>query len=368
MRIAFDVTTAAFEQRTGTGVYCKELVEAYQKEFFEDRVFHTYRMVRWLKGRKCLLPLTRNARTDVLIDPFTFYKGRSYDVFHGLNTRLPMIRGSLNIATVHDLFSIFGEFSNSAFLEDQKKKLQAMIARAHHVIVPASYTKAQMVERLNMKPEKITVVGEGVREAFLSLADVPSARASVKSYFNIQNPYLIFVGTLEKRKNVLGLIDIFNQLKTNHDLVLVGGEGFEYNRIALAIQQSPKRSRIHRLGYVDTGLPALYQAADAMVYPSFEEGYGIPIIEAMACGIPVVSSNTTSMPEVGNGHTWLFSPTQPEKAVQILNDILTQNNFVRSRTERARRYAQTLTWSSVARKTRDVYVDVLGRFKSSIKN
>jgi hypothetical protein len=144
VKIAFDATTAAFENRTGTGVYCKELIESFQKSYPEDRVIHTYRLSRWVRGSKFLLPLARNSKSEVMIDPITFYKGIQYDIFHGLNTRLPYIKGCIKIATVHDLFSVFGEFSDQKFLADQKRKLLSMIGRSHHIIVPASYTKAQI--------------------------------------------------------------------------------------------------------------------------------------------------------------------------------------------------------------------------------
>jgi glycosyltransferase involved in cell wall biosynthesis len=222
--------------------------------------------------------------------------------------------------------------------------------------------------KLGIIPEKISVVGEGVRSPFLRAMDKKMMAEQVKSYFGVQNPYLIFVGTLEKRKNVLGLIEIFENIKTNHDLVLVGGRGFEYQEIEKALEFSTKKSKIKKLGFVDDQyLPALYRAADAMVFPSFEEGYGIPIIEAMACGIPVVSSNTTSMPEVGHGYTYLFSPRDIRQGVEVLEGVLTKSDLVASRTKRAQSYARSLTWDRVAQSTRDVYVDVLKRFKSPRK-
>jgi glycosyltransferase involved in cell wall biosynthesis len=364
MRVAFDTTTAAFEHKTGTGVYCEELVRAYQEKFAEDKVVHSYRFKRWLNGQKYLLPLSKNSRREILLDPWTFFSGYRHEIFHGLNSRLPMLVGCKKIATVHDLFSIYGEFSDERFREDQSKKLKLMISRADHIIVPATFTKNQLMSKMGLASEKITVVGEGVRSIYLEDVTREESLPALKSKFGLQNPYLLFVGTLEKRKNIIGLIKAYgrlhSQISNTPDLVLVGGEGYGFEEIKASIESSGLQNKIKRLGFVNEDMLAdLYRSCEAFVFLSHEEGFGIPVIEAMACGAPVLTSNTTSLPEVGGGHTWLVDPHDFEKAAALLVEVLKKNDMVLGKSRKGTAYARALTWSKVAEETRLVYAKTL---------
>lgn len=364
MRVAFDASTAAFRQKTGTGVYCDELIRAYQARFSEDQVIHTYRLSRRIRGKSFLLPVPANASREILIDPWTYFKGGSYDIFHGLNSRLPLLTKSKMIATIHDLFSIFGEFSDTRFRDDQAHKLKQMIARADHIIVPATFTREQLVHRIGVSAEKISVVPEGVRPLFLNSSKKQDSFTRVQDHFKIKNPYILFVGTLERRKNVAGLVRTFVELSKHYpeklDLVLVGHPGFQYEEIEREIKQSGLDSRIKILGFVgEVSLAELYQACEAFVFLSLEEGFGIPVIEAMACGVPVITSNTTSLPEVGKGFTWLVDPRNHESAAEILGAVLKKEASTVLKIKAGQAFARTQTWSMVAEKTREVYVKVL---------
>jgi len=373
LRVAFDASTAAFRQKTGTGVYCDELIRAYQSRFSNDQVIHTYRLSRRVRGKSFLLPVPANASREILIDPWTYFKGGNYDIFHGLNSRLPLLTRSKMVATVHDLFSIFGEFSDAQFREDQAHKLKQMIARADHVIVPATFTRDELVNRIGVHSSKVTVVPEGVRQLFLNNSKKQDSFARVQEHFKIKNPYLLFVGTLEKRKNVVGLIKTFVDLNRHYpekmDLVLVGHPGFQYEEIKKEIEKSEIDSQIKILGFVgEVSLAELYQACEAFVFLSLEEGFGIPVIEAMACGVPVMTSNTTSLPEVGKGYSWLVDPHNHEEAAMTLAKILKKEPSTVERIKAGQAFARTQTWSMVAEKTREVYVRVLGTKSPSFQS
>lgn len=364
MRVAFDASTAAFRQKTGTGVYCEELIRAYQEKFKTDQVIHTYRLSRRIKGREFLLPVPANARQDTLLDPWTYFKGSRYDIFHGLNSRLPLLANSQMVATVHDLFSIFGEFSEPSFRESQSAKLRQMINRAHHIIAPSSFTRGQLVDRLGVAADKVTVVSEGVRNLFLQKDSREKSQKFVATQLKIKNPYFLFVGSLEKRKNVAGLVRgyaRFAALTTaTPDLVLVGPPGFGYADIQSEIERSGVMHKIKLMGFVgESSLADLYRACEAFVYLSLEEGFGIPVIEAMACGVPVITSNTTSLPEVGGGYSWLVGPEEAEEIAATLLRVAGKTSEVVRKVREGQVYAQKKTWTKVAEETRQVYEKVL---------
>jgi glycosyltransferase involved in cell wall biosynthesis len=366
MIVAFDASTAAFRQKTGKGVYCEELIRAYQERFKEDKIIHTYRLSRRIKGAEHLLPIPANANRETLLDPWTYFKGNKYDIFHGLNSRLPMLASSKMVATIHDLFSIYGEFSDPAFKEEQTKKLRLMISRADHIIVPAQFTRDQLVEKMGIDSEKITVVGEGTREIYRRNRDKAKSRHEVQQKFKIKNPYLLFVGTLEKRKNVKGLVEAFAKMQkaTHHavDLVLVGGSGFEFEAIERAINDSGQSQSIKRLGFVgEASLAELYAGSEAFVFPSLEEGFGIPVLEAMACGVPVITSNTTSLPEVAGGYATLVNPHDVETLAQAMSDVLKAGPAIMTKSVAGQIYARSKTWTRVAEETRQVYLRALGQ-------
>ncbi len=360
MKVAFDASSAAFRLKTGTGVYTQELIKAYQEEFPDDQVIHTYRLSRRIRGLPYLLPLTSNSRRQTIIGSFTGFRRRSYDIFHGLNSRLPDLRNVPMVSTVHDLFSISGLFSSQKFRNDQSSKLLQMISRSSHIIVPATFTKSQIIENLGISGDKITVVSEGVRDPFLKEKNREESRKKLESRYGLTRPFLLFVGTLEKRKNIVGLIKAYIVLSQTQrplpDLVLVGGKGFQFREIAEEMKDSKLEDKIKLLGFVaDDTLADLYRASEAFLFLSFEEGFGIPVIEAMACGAPVITSNTTSLPEVGSGFTWLVNPNDPAMAGHLMAQVLQRTEKILDQARRGQAYARKKTWRQVARDTREVY-------------
>ena len=144
-------------------------------------------------------------------------------------------------------------------------------------------------------------------------------------------------------------------------LVLVGSPGFQFEEIEKAINASGYSSSIKRVGFVgEVSLAELYTACEAFVFPSLEEGFGIPVIEAMACGVPVITSNTTSLPEVAAGHAWLVDPRSPESISHAMSEVCAGGMTVQERIASGLKYSRAKTWTRVAEQTREVYSGVMG--------
>ncbi|MFM7190912.1 MAG: glycosyltransferase family 4 protein, partial [Microcystaceae cyanobacterium] len=175
-----------------------------------------------------------------------------------------------------------------------------------------------------------------------------------------QQPYFLFVGTLEPRKNLVNLITAFNLFKTTqnsaHQLILIGQLGWQYEAILMAIQDSPFRSDIYQLHYLSNALVAwFYQHAEALVYPSFYEVFGLPLVEAMTLGCPVITSNRSSLPEVAGEAALLINPDRPQEITQAMVQFTRDRPLREHLVQRGLARAKQFSWENTARLTLAVY-------------
>ncbi|MFH2128125.1 MAG: glycosyltransferase family 1 protein, partial [Pseudomonadota bacterium] len=196
------------------------------------------------------------------------------------------------------------------------------------LIAPSTFTAEELVELYPATRGRVRVVPEAVLPVYRPATD-PAPVREVLARHGLERPYLLFVGTLEPRKNLVRLLAAYERLvaggQDEFDLVLAGGTGWKAGPIEEALSHSPVRERIRRLGYVPgPDLPALYQGAWALVYPSLYEGFGLPVLEALACGVPVVTSAAASLPEVGGDAALYLDPEDPEQLWDALERITGQ--------------------------------------------
>jgi len=270
------------------------------------------------------------------------------------------------IASVHDIsFLEHPEYFTWARALQLRLTVPRTMARAVRVLTPSQFSRSAILRAYNIHPSRVKVVPIAVSRTF---RPVPRdwAAVMVQRRFGIAGPFVLTVGDLQPRKNQLGLIEAYEELiascpQIEHQLVIVGKDTWFSDKVHARVRESRFADRIHFTGWVtDDDLVQLYGAGDLMVFPSWYEGFGLPILEAMACGRAVACSNTSAMPEVAEHAALLFDPADTRQMVSAMRDLLL-NDQLRGRMERlGLQRSSIFTWERTARQTLEIYYQVAG--------
>ncbi len=260
------------------------------------------------------------------------------------------------VCTMHDIIPVeHPEWFSARFSAWYQWLLPRLTRRVQHLIAVSEFTKQRLVERFGIRPEKITVVWNGVDAQFRprSAAEI----AEVREALGIRSPrYLLSLGSLEPRKNLARLLRSWGRLRLSGEeisLVVVGAKGSPQVFRDASIKELPEG--VHFTGYArQEHLPALYSGAVALVYPSLYEGFGLPPLEAMACGTPVIASNTTSLPEITGGAALLIDPLNEDAIGEAILRLLGDEHLRRTMSARSLAHVSKLTWDRSAAETRKV--------------
>lgn len=297
--------------------------------------------------RRVVEPLLRFLDgNDVLFAP-NFFMPRS---------QLPF--GSTVVATVHDLaFKALPDTVNQATLDELNRNLAATLARSSRLIAVSEATARDITEYLDVDRERVRVIHEGLDPDFPG-EDDPDPPAGLPS------PYVLFVSTLEPRKNVIGVLNAF-ALAVDRGytgrLVLVGHWGWRTESIRQALETSRVNDRIIHLDYVERRrLASLYRTADALLFPSWLEGFGLPLLEAMACGTPVITSDRSAMPEVAGPAAVYVDPADPSAIASALMTLIEDPERRRALSQAGRRRAALFSWDDAAAATAQVLRQAAG--------
>lgn len=374
--IAIDYTPA-YEQGGGIGRYVRELVAALARQPQTDayRLFmagarrdqlpqppgpaFTWRPTRLTP--RWLARIWQRARLPLPVETFT---GR-INLFHATDFVLPpTLPGTRTLLTVHDLSFVRVPETASPSL---KAYLDVVVPRsvkaADHVLADSQATKDDLIALYGVAASKITVLLSGVDARFRRVEDQP-ARGAVRQRYQIPaRPYIFSVGTVQPRKNYARLIQALARLRAaghDIDLVIAGGRGWLEDPIYAAIQVQKLSEHVHFIGFADDAdLPALYSNAACVALPSLYEGFGLPVLEAMACGTPVVTSNLSSLPEVAGDAALLIDPLDVDALVHALERLLTDSalreRMITAGIQRAARF----TWERSAAQLSDIYTILL---------
>ena len=384
MRIGIDYTSAA-RQRAGIGRYTRELVSALLALDRGTESLHQYTIFAATGGlrpetwnlephprvRVRTIPLTddwlarlwHRLRLPIPIETVT----GSLDLFYSPDFVLPpTCRTTRTLLTVHDLSFLH---CPEAFVPALRCYLERVvprsIARADLVLADSAHTRSDIVSLLGVPSEKVQVLYSGVPAGFRPEPE-SGERERLRGRYDIgAQPYVLSVGTLQPRKNYVRLMRAFANLKSETlgpetpQLVIAGGRGWLYEDIFAEAEKHGERVRI--LGFVDEAdLPGLYRNAALFVFPSLYEGFGLPVLEAMSCGVPVVCSNASSLPEVAGDAALLVDPFDIDGLAEAMRCVLEDAELCRTMVARGATQAARFTWKRAARQLLGVF-DSLGR-------
>ena len=362
MRIGIDYTSAV-RQRAGIGRYTRSLVGALA-ELDHSNNYVLFSAGRDLEARAWPsnyklreLPLTDRHMAIVwqrlrLPVPVELITGR-LDVFHSPDFVLPPVRRARAALTVHDLsFMRCPECSSPQLLDYLMNAVPRSVSRADLLLADSVCTRQDLIELLRVPEDRIVVICPGVDPRFAPQPEGGRAEAVLRRY-GIRRPYILGLGTLQPRKNFPRLIRAYGDLKSTHhlphQLVIGGGNGWLYEGIGETINELGLREDVLLPGFVaDEDLPVLYSAAEVFAFPSLYEGFGIPVLEAMACGTPVVTSSTSSLPEVAGDAALLVPPEDTDALADALWRLLEDGALRDQLRSRGLERARLFTWRSAA--------------------
>ncbi len=270
------------------------------------------------------------------------------------------------VVTVHDVsFLRHPEYFPAGRALQLRLTVRRTVRMAARVLSPSEFSRRAVMRAYGLDEQRVVVIPNAVASDFHPV-DRELAAAEIASRFGIPSPFILMVGDLQPRKNQEGLIHAFAELlreypQLPHHLVLVGKDCWDSSRIRRAAAKSSAAERIHFTGFVsDEALVWFYGACEVFAFPSFYEGFGLPILEAMACGRAVACSNTTAIPEVADAAAILFNPNSTAEIVRALRDLLLDAELRRRIERLGLQRAAAFTWRNTARRTLDVYYDVAG--------
>jgi glycosyltransferase involved in cell wall biosynthesis len=383
-RIGFDATSAV-AQGGGIGRYTRELLRAlaaadtetdYRLFLASRTVPHplpplppNFHMTRVPVHDLWLARLWQRAQFPLPVDWLT----GPIDIFHSPDFTLPPVRrGTRTLLTVHDLSFIRDpESATPALRRYLNQVVPRSVARADHVLADSQATRADLIELYQTPADKISVLYSGVNESFRPLTDSSTLNAVRARYGIGAEPFILAVGTLQPRKNYIRLIQafaaisplsgIFDQQWSAVRLVIAGGKGWLYDSIFDEVERLGLEKRVIFPGFVaDADLPALYSAARLFAYPSLYEGFGLPLLEAMACGTPVVTSTASCLPEVAGDAALLIPPTDVAALTMALEKGVADESLRAELIAKGYARARQFRWDESAQRLLDAYRRLLG--------
>lgn len=374
MKIGIDISQIVHEG-TGVATYSRELVshllinnsqnkfllfgQSLRKKSILEEFYSKVSTSNTQKSFWPIPPKVSNVLFNQLHLPIEYFTG-SLDIFHSSDWTAPSSR-SLKITTIHDLIIYkYPESSHPEIIAVQKKRLGWVKKECDLILADSQSTKKDIIEILGIKESKIRVIYLAASEQYSlwrnkSQEEIIREVQRVRSKYRLSRPYFLTVGTKEPRKNLIKLVEAFKNSKViDCELVMVGKQGWG--------EANETSDLIKSVGYISQeDLPGLYAGALAYLYPSLYEGFGVPILEAMSCGCPVLTSNISSMPEVG-GKAAIY--VEPTKVTDIVDKLTYLANLSSAKRETLKdlglRQAEKFSWKQTAMETLKSYEDLVG--------
>ena len=349
----------------GIGVYTKHLYDEIAKHNPKVLPFN------FLGPRQTLKQLFKNTS----MQPATLYSNllpmsfnvhgrmeQQVDVFHCTDYRIPRLKQTPVVATLHDAIMLKNPELASSFRKIKNHILKRSALASDHTITVSHTMVQDIVDYWNIQPEDISVVYNGIDDVWYETVSQEMVQKVLEKY-SISKPFILSVGTLQPRKNIRRLVQAYKKLPANvrseYQLVVVGKKGWDCDDIITDLKQLEEKNEGKWLQYVEfEDLRALYQAATVFAFPSLAEGFGFPVIESFASGTPVLASNTTSIPEIADNAALLVDPESINELSDGLLSLLENDSLRQNYAQKGIVRAKDFSWHKCADET----LKVLSRF------
>ncbi len=367
MRIGIDARLVYYTQ-AGIGQYIKRLVKALADVDQENE----FVLLQSRKDQSVIVDQSNFKRASIWtpshhrLEQWTLHLEISrldMDLLHSPDFIPPFRRNCKSVITVHDLaFLLYPHFLTQESARYYSQIDQA-VRHTDHMIAVSEATKHDLMQRLGVPESKVSVIYEAAAAQYRQLP-LDEAQRYVNNKYGLNEDYMFFVSTIEPRKNVPGLLKAYRGLldsyKSEVKLVLAGGQGWLSDEVMETVDRLKLSDQVRFLGRVPSAdLPFLYNAARLLVHPSFYEGFGLPPLEAMACGTPVVVSNVSAMPEVVGDAGLLVDPNDISEMTVGMYRVLTDDQLRQEMIHKGLARAACFSWDKAARQTLELYARVI---------
>jgi len=363
---------------TGLGKYAEKLIENLIKIDCKNQYFIFLGKANWdyLKlgknFKKILADVPWYSLSEQVKLPKIFEK-QSLDLLHVPHFNAPIFYKGLFIITIHDL--IHHQFSESSVTTKNplifkikrfgyRFVINYAIKNSQKILVPSNFVKNELIKTFGVNPQKITVTYEAAEEEYFQKSNVKSQRSNVLEKFSIRKPFLIYVGNAYPHKNLEKLLEAFKILTTNYELktinlILVCPRNVFLKRLQENIEEQGLEDQVSLTGYIPAReLSIIFRQAKAYVFPSLSEGFGIPGLNAMAAGLPVICSNIPTLKEVYGDAALYFNPHNPKDIAAKIQEVITNQQLSSDLVEKGREQVKKYSWQKMAQETLDVYESV----------
>ena len=376
MNVGFLADKIPYKNRRGWGVYSYQLLKAILSLDQENTYRCFYNLFR--KGDPTLILDVPGSRVknrvwpipgrllQLLWEDWNLLAAEDFlgpiDVFHSPYEFLPKTRKARTVVSVHDVtFLKHPDYLDPSFVELYTRRIHHIVKNADKIIAVSHNTKNELAEFTGVSPDRVAVIHQGMGEQFRPIKDGKILNKVAQRY-QIPGPYILFLGAADKDKNLIRLTKAFAQLIPKHDqlrLVFAGSLNWGFRQLKDKFASLSQKNKIIFTGFVeDLDLPALYSGATALAIPSIHEGFGLPTIEAMACGTPVLCSNSSSFPEVVGSAAVQVDPYNVDEIAEGLRSLVEDNQLRLSCIKKGLARAVKFSWDNTARQTIEVYKEL----------
>lgn len=323
----------------------------YEDRFFQEEFLDQNKNIKNINLRSSFLDIKEQIEL-----PFKLNKYKNKAIFHSPSfVSSPFIKCP-TIMTIHDLNHLrFPEYYTRFHEYYYNYIVKPSALRAKKILTVSEFSKKEIVNWLNCESEKVVVTYNGIDEKFKVIEKNDKLR-DIKEKYGLPKKFILYIGNLKPHKNVANLIKAIKKIDQKVTLVINGKSNESLKKI---IMENHVENKVKFIGYVDDNdLPILYNLAELFIYPSLYEGFGLPPLEAMACGCPVITSNTSSLPEVVGDAGIMVNPYNVEEIARAIDLVLSNENLRKEMIEKGLKQAQKFSWRKTAEETLKVYEEV----------